>query len=130
MDQDRLAERYRRYIDCLNERRFEDLAEFTEETVVYNGAPCTAADYRDGRIDDFDRIPDLRFVIGLLVVQGELVGARLDFRCTPVREFLGFAPNGRRVEFSEHVFYRFREGRIAEVWSLIDREALRRQLAP
>ena len=60
MDQDRLAERYRRYIDCLNERRWDDLPEFLEETVTYNGEPWTAAEYRDGRIDDFDRIPDLR----------------------------------------------------------------------
>jgi predicted ester cyclase len=56
------------------------------------------------------------------------VGARLDFRCTPVGEFLGFPPTGRTVEFSENVFYRFREGRIAEVWSLVDREAVRRQM--
>ena len=130
MDQDRLAERYRRYIDCLNERRWDDLPAFLEETVTYNGEPWTAAEYRDGRIDDFDRIPDLRFHIGLLVVQGEHVAARLDFRCTPAREFLGFQPTGRTVEFSENVFYRFRDGRIAQVWSLIDREALRRQMAP
>ncbi|MGK7326872.1 ester cyclase, partial [Salmonella enterica] len=77
------AERYRLYIDCLNERRWGDLSEFTEEILLYNGEPLTAAEYRDARIDDFDRIPDLRFVIGLLVVQGEHVGARLDFRCTP-----------------------------------------------
>lgn len=30
---------------------------------------------------------------------------------------------------NEHVFYRFREGRIAHVWSLIDRDEVRRQLA-
>ncbi|WP_232375429.1 ester cyclase [Mycolicibacterium baixiangningiae] len=32
------------------------------------------------------------------------------------------------MSFAEHVFYRFRAERIVEVWSLIDKEAIREQL--
>jgi predicted ester cyclase len=32
------------------------------------------------------------------------------------------------VAFAEHVFYRFRDGRIEQVWSLIDTDALRDQM--
>jgi predicted ester cyclase len=42
--------------------------------------------------------------------------------------FFGLAPTGRRISFCEHVFYRFRDGRIAQVWSLIDRDAVATQL--
>jgi predicted ester cyclase len=73
--------------------------------------------------------PDLYFNVGLLAVEEGLVACRLEFDCTPQREFLGLQPNGKRVTFREHVFYRFREGKIAEVWSLIDRSALAEQLA-
>jgi SnoaL-like polyketide cyclase len=56
------------------------------------------------------------------------VACRLVFDCTPQREFLGFIPDGRRLAFAEHVFYRFDGGRIAAVWSLIDRAAIAEQL--
>jgi predicted ester cyclase len=49
--------------------------------------------------------------------------------CTPRDRFLGFTPNGSRLHFAEHVFYRFRDNRIAEVSSLIDRASIAAQLA-
>ena len=51
------------------------------------------------------------------------------FDCTPQGEFLGLKPNGKPVSFAEHVFYRWRDGRIHEVWSLIDQPAIQAQLA-
>jgi len=36
--------------------------------------------------------------------------------------------NGRRVVFTENVFYRFRDERIAEVLSVIDKAAIEAQL--
>jgi predicted ester cyclase len=37
--------------------------------------------------------------------------------------------NGRRVSFAERVFYAFRNGKIAEVWSVIDKAAIDTQIA-
>jgi hypothetical protein len=54
---------------------------------------------------------------------------RMADHCTPQRDFLGFRPDGRRLVFAEHVFYRYRDGRIAEVTSLIDRAAIAAQPA-
>ncbi|MEU8819412.1 ester cyclase [Actinoplanes sp. NPDC048796] len=51
------------------------------------------------------------------------------FDCTPQQSLLGIDVDGRRVSFAEHVFYRFHDDRIAEVWSLIDTDGVRRQLA-
>jgi len=36
--------------------------------------------------------------------------------------------NGKRVSFTENVFYEFRDGRIEEVWSVIDKAAIASQL--
>lgn len=124
-----LADRYRAYLDGLNARRFDGLDAFTHDTVVYNGETMTRAAYAGLIAQACDAIPDLAFDIGLLVVEGDHVACRLEFRCTPQKPFMGFAPTGRRVAFCEHVFYRFRDDRIAEVWSLIDRDTLARQLA-
>jgi predicted ester cyclase len=77
---------------------------------------------------DVRAIPDLSFRIDLCVTSHDVVACRLWFDCTPEREFAGITPTGRRVTFAEHVFYRFRDGRIERVWSLIDTNAVRDQL--
>ncbi|RXF74953.1 ester cyclase [Hansschlegelia zhihuaiae] len=124
-----LEERYRRYIARLNDRRVHELEDFVHDEVVYNGERLTRAGYQDLIAEAVAAIPDLWFDIRLLVASGDRVACRLLFECTPQRTFLGLEPSGKRVSFCEHVFYEFRDGRIAEVWSLIDRSALAAQLA-
>ncbi len=119
---------YRRYLRALNERRFEDLGEFLHDELTYNGAALTSADYAAQRLDEVRRIPDLHYAVDLLLVGGDHVACRIAFDCSPEGEFLGLPVDGRRISFVEHVFYRFRDGRIEDVWSLIDTDAIRRQL--
>ena len=73
-------------------------------------------------------IPDLHFDIDLLVCEPPHVASRLKFDCTPAADFLGLAVNGRKVSFSENVFYRFRQGRIDAVWSVVDKTVIEAQL--
>ena len=82
-----------------------------------------------GKSDDLEAVPDLRFEAHLLSTGGDLVACRLWFDCTPTSTFLGLEPTGRAVSFAEHVFYRFEGGRIAHVWSLIDRDAVASQFS-
>lgn len=120
---------YRAYLACLNARRWDDLEEFVDRDVIYNGEPVGLRGYREMLEADVDAIPDLQFVPEILLADERVVSCRLVFQCTPERRFLGFEPTGDRISFAEHVFYEFRNGRIVEVWSLIDREAIRRQLS-
>ncbi|MGA5298898.1 ester cyclase [Nucisporomicrobium flavum] len=64
----------------------------------------------------------------IIVAADNRIACRILFECTPQGEFLGFSPNGQRLTFAEHVFYEFRDGRIAAVASLIDRFAVQQQL--
>jgi steroid delta-isomerase-like uncharacterized protein len=120
---------YREYLAALNERRLDDLDRFVHDELTYNGEPMTRADYRALLAGDVEAIPDLFFDAQIIVATDDRVACRLLFTCTPVREFLGFTPDGRRLTFAEHVFYDFRAGRIAAVTSLIDRHAIQAQLA-
>jgi predicted ester cyclase len=119
---------YRRYLTTLNERRFDRLVEFVHDEVTYNDVPMSRAEYRELIARHTAAVPDMFFAVDLLVVRGDHVACRIHFDCTPEAEFLGRQPTGHRVSFSEHVFYRFREGRIEEVWSLIDMDAIGAQL--
>lgn len=123
-----LAAVYRAYIDCLNRQAWDELEEFVDGDVVHNGRLLKLSGYRSMLEQDFRAIPDLRFVIDLLVVDPPHVASRLAFHCSPRADFLGLPVNGRTISFSENVFYRFREGKIVEVWSVLDKAVIEAQL--
>jgi len=123
-----LGQRYRAYLDCLNRQAWSELELHVDPAVEHNGRPLGLAGYQAMLEGDHAAIPDLQFVARLLVVEPPWLAAQLDFDCHPRGELFGLAVNGRRVRFSEHVFYRFEEGRIREVRSLIDVAAIRAQL--
>lgn len=130
MDKNSLAEVYRGYIACLNSQDWSNLANFVDEEVRYNGRLIGMSGYRDMLERDFTEIPDLSFNIQLLISDPPYVASRIGFECSPKGTFLGLHVNGRRVSFTENVFYRFAGERIENVWSVIDKAAIEAQLRP
>jgi predicted ester cyclase len=123
-----LAEQYRAYLDCLNRQAWDELDRHVDERVRHNGRPFGLAGYRAMLVRDFDEIPDLRFAAELVVCEAPHVAARLAFDCHPRATFLGLRVDGRRLRFTENVFYEFAGGRIVAVWSVIDKAAIEAQL--
>ncbi len=123
-----LADLYRGYIDCLNRQDWERLGAFVHPQVTYNATTVGLAGYRAMLERDFREIPDLVFRIQLLVADPPTVASRLNFHVTPKGEFFGLPINGKTVTFDENVFYEFVDGKIAHVWSVIDKAAIEQQL--
>jgi predicted ester cyclase len=123
-----LRDVYRDYIACLNRQDWSALGRFVHEEVHHNGRRLGVKGYREMLERDFDQIPDLHFDVQLLLSDPPHLASRLAFDCTPRGEFLGLPVNGKRVRFTENVFYGFRGDRIAEVWSVIDKAAIEAQL--
>lgn len=128
-----LESRYRAYLAVLNERRLDDLVEHVHDELTYNGEPMTRRQYQELIAADLAAAPDLvydaQIVVAASDVAGGQVACRLTFDCTPQGELLGFRPDGARLRFAEHVFYRYQDGRIAAVRSMIDRAAIAEQLS-
>ncbi|EJL04733.1 MULTISPECIES: ester cyclase [Pseudomonas] len=123
-----LADLYRDYIACLNAQDWENLGHYVHPEVVHNARRLGLHGYRSMLEANYRDIPDLRFEMDFLVIDPPKLAARLAFNCCPIGTFLGLAVNGARVSFKEHVFYAFEDGRIREVWSVIDKEAIEAQL--
>ena len=119
---------YRAYIACLNGQDWPNLGTFVHEDVHYNGQRIGLSGYREMLEQDFRAIPDLHFDIRLLISDPPCIASRLFFDCTPVGMLFGLSVNGRRVQFTENVFYEFVDGRIEKVWSVIDKAAIESQL--
>jgi predicted ester cyclase len=128
MNKAELGDLYRAYIACLNAQDWARLGVFVADDAQHNGRPLGLSGYRAMLEKDFREIPDLSFNIELLVCDPPQVASRLAFDCTPKGRFLGLEVNGKRVSFAENVFYEFRDGKIAQVWSVIDKAAIEAQL--
>ena len=123
-----LSEIYREYIACLNRQDWPNLGQFVHEEVRYNGERVGLSGYREMLEGDFRAIPDLYFHIHLLISEPPRIASRLSFDCTPKGILFGLHVNGKRVSFTENVFYEFRDERIEKVWSVIDKAAIESQL--
>jgi predicted ester cyclase len=123
-----LSDLYRGYIACLNRQNWSKLKQFVHDEVRYNGQRIGLPTYREMLERDFQEIPDLCFTIQLLMSDPPYIASRLGFDCTPKGKFLDLPVNGRRVSFAENVFYEFREEKIVQVWSVIDKAAIEAQI--
>lgn len=123
-----LSEVYRGYIACLNQQDWSKLGRFVDENVSRNGQQIGLSGYREMLERDFCEIPDLHFSIQLLISDPPYLASRLFFDCTPKGKFLGLPVNGKKVSFTENVFYKFRGEKIVQVWSVLDKAAIETQL--
>jgi predicted ester cyclase len=128
MNADKLSDIYRAYIACLNAQDWASLGSFVDDAVQHNGRALGLAGYRQMLEKDFRDIPDLFFDIRLLIAEPPRIASRLRFDCSPKADFMGLNVDGKRVVFCENVFYEFRERKIAQVWSVIDKSAIEAQL--
>lgn len=119
---------YREYINCLNRRDITGLAKFVHDNVHYNNQQVGLPGYQKMLEKNFIEIPDLYFDIQLLISSNAYIASRLHFDCTPQKDFLGLHINGKKISFTENVFYQFKEGKIEQVWSVIDKVAIENQL--
>ncbi len=124
-----LSDIYRGYIACLNKQDWPNLGQFVGEDAHYNGERIGLSGYREMLEGDFRAIPDLYFDIRMLISEPPRIASRLCFDCTPKGMLFGLPVNGKKVTFTENVFYEFRENRIENVWSIIDKAAIEAQLS-
>ena len=77
---------------------------------------------------DFNEIPDLYFNVQLLISDPPYIASRLLFECTPKGKFFGLDINGKKISFTENVFYKYKDEKVSRVWSVIDKAAIESQL--
>jgi steroid delta-isomerase-like uncharacterized protein len=67
-----------------------------------------------------EAFPDFRLDIDALLGTDEYVSARMDMTGTHRGSFMGLPPTGRPINVSETNVYRFREGKLDELWATPD----------
>lgn len=75
-----------------------------------------------------EAFPDLHHTIHELVAEDDLVAVRWTMKGTHRGAFSGLPATGKPVAFSAISIYRFKDGKIAELWAQVDRLGLLQQL--
>lgn len=121
------------YDDVWNRWDLDVLDEMVTEDVRFRGSLGPTFEGRDelrGYMRGLrDAMPDLSVVVEQMVAETDAAAARLTFRGTHTGELMGIAGSGQHVSWSAAALFRFREGRISDLWSVGDTSALRRQIA-
>jgi predicted ester cyclase len=124
-----LRELYGRYIQAINERRFDDMDQFTHDEINFNEQMITRAEYCAVIQGNIDAVPDFFWWVDELVIDGNLLIARLVDHGTPAKPWLGLEPTGRQINFIEYAIYRFQDGRFNWINVVLDRPSIARQLS-
>lgn len=72
--------------------------------------------------------PDLHITVEDTIAEGDKVVGRNSLTGTHSGDYMGLSPTGIRVVYSEIFIFRLSEGRIAEIWGVVDVVAQLRQL--
>ena len=126
---------YARYNqDVWNSHNPDALAEyFAPDARVHSMTPGNVAgaglDYLKTRARSLlNAFPDVKFVVEDVVQQDDLLAARVTLEGTHRSDFAGVPATGKRMKVYDFAMYRIVDGKITDVWSLIDMQAMRDQL--
>jgi hypothetical protein len=72
--------------------------------------------------------PDVHVAVEDMIAQGDKVVSRNTVTGTHRGEYRGLQPTGRSVTYSEIFIFRIADGRIAEIWGVVDVFSQMRQL--
>jgi predicted ester cyclase len=123
-----LRQHYLNYISSINDGcKPGTLEPFVHDGVIHNDSPpLSIARYATNMTDAQASLPGLTFHIDNIVVEADKDGGDHGNGNMAVRIRLTFKPLPDKEEvFYEHVFYRFEDGKIRQVWSMLDGAGLK-----
>jgi len=116
------------YAEAINGRDLDAVDRLLSEDFSHDDEKRGRAGQREAVAAFLDGFSDLRNEILLILAEDDLVAAHQRWTGTHDGEFLGFAPSGRRVEFTSTAVLRVAGGLIVAAWDQVDMLGLTRQL--
>jgi len=120
---------YLSYLEYCNEHDLDGMASFYTSPIKVNDVPMDPAAVTAQFAPLIAAFPDWHWEIRHLVVEGDYIAVHFTVTGTHRGTFRGIEATGRRVIMtSEFTLYRVESGKFAEVWDLVDMEAVLRQI--
>jgi steroid delta-isomerase-like uncharacterized protein len=119
---------YRSYLEYCNTHDFEAMATFYAPNIKIDGVPMDPATVTAQFAPLITAFPDWHWEMRHILIDGEDVVVHFTVTGTHRGSFRGSAATGLRVSVSEFTLYRLEDGKFAEVWDLLDIDAIMRQI--
>ena len=122
----------RGYYQAINERRFDDLAQYHQADFVFYNQVDTphsgVTGFRASEEKNFAAYDDWKMPLIDMIAEGDQVAAYLIFEGTHARELDGIPASGRKVRFSLFMKLTLKDGLIIEKRAHFDQADIRRQM--
>jgi len=119
------------YEQCLNQNRSELIPELFTSNAVFHSSTGDAIGLSAVR-QTVERVramfPGGHFTVDDILVDGDKAAARWTMTATNTAPIAGVPPTGRDLTQRAIVFYRFEDGKIAELWIQMDQLGVLRQI--
>ncbi len=102
------------YEEVANQKKVEVFKEVFDPHMVAHELGFGPQLFRD--VDLFAGFPDQHLTVDLWLVKGDLVAAVVTVTGTQTGKFIGIAPTGKKITFSQIDIWRVKNGKITDVW--------------
>ena len=120
---------YLSYLKYCNEHDFDRMASFYTPTIKVNDVPMDPSAVTAQFAPLISAFPDWHWDMQHIVVDDDNIVVHFTVTGTHRGAFQGVEATGRRVTVSEFTLYHIEDGKFAEVWDLVDTDALMRQIS-
>jgi steroid delta-isomerase-like uncharacterized protein len=120
---------YQSYLDYCNAHDFDSMAAFYTPTIKVNDGPMDPAAATAQFAPFISAFPDWHWEMRHIVTDDDNIVVHFTVTGTHLGTFLGNEATGRRVSVSEFTHYHLENGKFAEVWDLLDMDALLKQIS-
>ncbi|KAJ4120062.1 hypothetical protein NW768_010345 [Fusarium equiseti] len=119
---------YQAYLERCNAHDFEGMKSFYKSPLNVMDKPLDPDDVVAQFKPLVVAFPDWKWHLRHLTIESDYLSLHFKITGTHQGEFRGYQPTGRKVETTEFTLYHVVDGKFAEVWDLIDFEALVEQI--
>jgi predicted ester cyclase len=119
---------YLSYLKCCNDHDLEGMASFYAPTMKVNGIPMEPTAVTAQFEPTIAGFPDWHWDMQHIVIDGDDIAVHFMVTGTHQGAFEGIEATGRPVTVSQFTLYRLHDGKFAEVWDLVDTNALMKQI--
>jgi len=102
------------YEEVANQKKLEVFQEVFDPNMIEHSLGFGPQYFRD--TDLFTGFPDQHVTVDLWMVKNDMVAAVVTVTGTQTGEFIGIAPTGNKVTFSQIDIWRVKDGKITDVW--------------
>ncbi|TQR87479.1 ester cyclase [Mycobacterium hodleri] len=119
---------YNSYLGHCNEHDFAGMTTFYAPIIQINGVPTDAGAVTAQFAPLVTAFPDWHWKVRHLLVDGDDIVVHFTVTGTHRGTFRGQEATGRQVSVTEFTLYKVKDGKFAEVWDLLDTDAIIQQI--